>query len=58
MNDVPEHIGETYVPTVLTIGELEVIEAKQVKDGSVDIMDMNRITGGRRTGCERRGVSY
>ena len=40
---IPENIGKANIAAVLTIGELEVIEAKQVKDGSMDIMDMNRM---------------
>ena len=43
--DLPGHIGEAVIPAGVKVGELLVIEAHEVEDGGVQVMDMGLLRG-------------
>ena len=53
---MPVDIGESKVPTLEAIGQFLVIEAKQMHDGRLEIMNMYFIFGYSKTQFVRRSV--
>lgn len=46
VNHVPRDVGEAEVPALEAERELEVVEAEEVEDGRVDVVDMHRRSDG------------
>lgn len=54
LNNVSVDIGETKIPTGIAVGQVFVIEAHEMKDGGVEIVDVDFVLHGSETkfvGC-------
>ena len=49
LNDVPGNIGEPEVTAGVAVGELFVVESKEVQDGGVKVVNMHTVVNGTKT---------
>ena len=52
MDHVPVHVGQPAVDAVVADGQLRVVDAEQVQDRGVDVVDLGRVACGR-AACSR-----
>ena len=48
VNHVAMHVGQTAVDAVVTNGEFAMVDAQQMKDRGVDIVDLRRVVSVQR----------
>lgn len=46
MDDIPKHIRQPHVATVVTVGEFQVIQAQEVENRRVDIVHVHGVMNG------------
>ena len=43
LHHFPSHVGQAKVPSLVSIGELFMVQPQAVQDGCVEVMDVNRV---------------
>jgi hypothetical protein len=46
MLHVPRHVGEAKIAALESVGEAFVVDAEEVEDGGLDIVDVDRVFDG------------